>query len=300
MVGRGAHARSRLPSVDMSASTLSRCAARPRASFAHARRRSTAASVRVRASSADAIVDGKPTLYDVPVSNNGARVRLISYWKGLEDTLAIANPETLGGLKSDAYLALNPQGKMPLLVLPDGLALPESEVIAQYICDAYADVGPSLIPDDPETRAVVALATRIHDVYVVPIQGCMYRGPMDVAQRAEGVAAVAKQLDALEGVMSLRTDGPFVAGREPSTADAALFPTYVFVEYLLPKLFGWDDVFAGRPRTREWWNAMRADTCGARVYDEVRGGLEAWDAAGRWAKVGIEDAVKDDAHRWSY
>ena len=61
-----------------------------------------------------------------------------------------------------------------------------------------------------------------------------------------------------------------VAGREPSTADAALFPTYVFMEYLLPKLFGWDDIFAKRPRTREWWDAMRTDTCGARVYDEVR------------------------------
>jgi hypothetical protein len=29
-------------------------------------------------------------------------------------------------------------------------------------------------------RAVAALATRIHDVYIVPTQGCMYRGPMDV------------------------------------------------------------------------------------------------------------------------
>ena len=239
----------------MSASTLSRCAARPRASFARARRRSTAAPVRVRASSADAVVDGKPTLYDVPVSNNGARVRLISYWKGLEDTLAIANPETLGGLKSDAYLALNPQGKMPLLVLPDGLALPESEVIAQYVCDAYADVGPSLIPDDPETRAVVALATRIHDVYVVPIQGCMYRGPMDVTQRAEGHRRRRQTVGRVGRRPPLRTDGPFVAGREPSTADAALFPTYVFMEYLLPKLFGWDDIFAKRPRTREWWDA---------------------------------------------
>ena len=31
-------------------------------------------------------------------------------------------------------------------------------------------VGPSLIPDDPETRAVAALATRVHDLYLVPVQ----------------------------------------------------------------------------------------------------------------------------------
>ena len=35
------------------------------------------------------------------------------------------------GVKSEAYLALNPQGKMPLLVLPDGFALPESQVRAE-------------------------------------------------------------------------------------------------------------------------------------------------------------------------
>ena len=35
----------------------------------------------------------------------------------------------IGGLKSEQYLALNPLGKMPLLVLPDGTAIPESEVL---------------------------------------------------------------------------------------------------------------------------------------------------------------------------
>lgn len=114
--------------------------------------------------------EAKPVLYDVPVSNNGARCRLIIYWKQLEDAFAITDPSAIGGIKSDEYLRLNPQGKMPLLVLPDELALPESEVISQYICHAYEDVGPSLIPEDPETRAVAALATRIHDVYIVPIQ----------------------------------------------------------------------------------------------------------------------------------
>ena len=248
----------------------------------------------------DAATSSLPILYDIPVSNNGARARLVIYWKNLEGDFAITNPSALGGIKSDEYLALNPQGKMPLLVLPDGLALPESEVISQYICDAYAERGPSLIPDDPESRAVAALATRIHDVYLVPIQGCMYRAGYEPEARAKDIAEIAKQMDVIEGIMGLRTDGPFIAGAEPSTADAALFPTWVFIEHCLPKHFGWNDVFTGRPRTAAWWTAMRDDTCGARVYDEVKGGLEAWEENGRWATVGVEDHVKDTSHKWAY
>ena len=244
---------------------------------------------------------GKNILYDVPVSNNGARNRLIVYWKDLEDQFIITNPSEVGGIKSEEYLAMNPQGKMPLLVTADGLALPESEVISQYICHAFAEnSGPELIPEDPETRAICALATRIHDLYVVPIQGCMYRAGYDVKTWADQLAEVVKQLDVIEGVMNLRTDGPFVGGREPSTADAALFPTYVFIEYILPKHFGWKDVWAGRPTTAKWFEAMKLDTCGARVYGEVRGGLEAWEENGRWDTVGVTEAVKDTSFKWAY
>ena len=80
---------------------------------------------------------GKNVLYDVPVSNNGARNRLVIYWMGLEEQFAITNPSEVGGIKSEEYLAMNPQGKMPLLVTADGMALPESEVISQYICHAF-------------------------------------------------------------------------------------------------------------------------------------------------------------------
>ena len=54
------------------------------------------------------------TLYDMPVSNNGARVRFILKAKGLEKKgyVKIVPPSDLGGLKSEAYLKLNPQGKM--------------------------------------------------------------------------------------------------------------------------------------------------------------------------------------------
>jgi glutathione S-transferase len=295
-------------------------------------RRAGAVASRARRSVAPS-ASSKPTLYDVPVSNNGARVRLLLYWKGLERDFRIENPSVLGGLKSEAYLELNPQGKMPLLVVPspvpggDGdapmdapfmMALPESEVIAQYVLHKYEHVGPLLIPEDPDQRALASLITRVHDVYIAPVQGCMYRGPMPVEKRAEDLQTVKKQMDVVERVFAdaartrrpqsqslksgndVHDDGPFVCGSQPCFADAALFPTYVFLERILPRYFGWDDVFAERPRTKKWFHAMCADAGGERVLGEIRAGLDDWHDAGRWETTGVLEAVKDDRFTWKY
>ena len=74
------------------------------------------------------------TLYDLPVSNNGARVRAVIYYKGLEEQVNIVSPMELGGLKSAEFLALNPQGKMPTLTTSDG-PIAESDVIVRYLLD---------------------------------------------------------------------------------------------------------------------------------------------------------------------
>ncbi|KAK3289592.1 hypothetical protein CYMTET_2986 [Cymbomonas tetramitiformis] len=233
----------------------------------------------------------------MPVSNNGANIRLIIYWKGLEDTITVTSPMDLGGLKSPEYLKLNPQGKMPLLVLPDGIALPESAVIANYIADKYASSGPSLIPSTQEARATANLATRVHDIYIASgLQGCMYKS-MDIEERAAKIAELAKQLDVLEGIVE---GSPYIVGDTPSLADAALFPTFVFFTYILPSQFGWTDVFASRPKLKAWWEHMCKDDCGKRVHGEVLGGLEAWAANDRWNKLGIAEQVKDTNYKWEY
>ena len=71
-------------------------------------------------------------LYDMPVSNNGARVRIILRSKKLDEKslVTVVPPSNIGGLKSEQYLELNPEGKMPLLVLENGLAIPESDTIS--------------------------------------------------------------------------------------------------------------------------------------------------------------------------
>ncbi|GBF97979.1 glutathione S-transferase [Raphidocelis subcapitata] len=201
----------------------------------------------------------KPTLFDMPVSNNGARVRHVIYSKGLEGEFDIVPPSTVGGLASDTYKALNPQGKMPLLLLPDGTAIPESEVIVGYILDRWASSGPSLRAATPELRAKAALAARVHDLYITTVQACMYRA-MPAAERARGIAQIARQLDVLEGIC----EGPYLAG-EVTSADSAVFPTVVFMMQMLPDVFGWADVFAGRPKLAAWWQALQRDPAAVRV-----------------------------------
>lgn len=55
-------------------------------------------------------------------------------------------------------------------VVPPGYPTTVLQVIEQYLLDAYAGVGPSLLPPTPELRAKAHLAARILDLYLVPIQ----------------------------------------------------------------------------------------------------------------------------------
>jgi glutathione S-transferase len=270
--------------------------------------RRAAVAVRANAASAAPPPPPKPTLFDAPVSNNGARVRYVVYSQGLD--VSIEPPTNLGGLKSEAYLALNPQGKMPLLHLPAAergeqggasttAAIYESETIVQFLLDRYCAPG-TLQAATPLARARQALATRVHDMYITTIQGCMYKGAMSAEERSRGLKQLAEQLDALEAIVAAG-GGPYIAGDKITTADAALAPTFEFMTFILPKVFGWKDVFAGRPALRRWWEALRRDDAAmARVLDEVRGGLEGWESKGRWDELGITEQVKKAEAQYAF
>ena len=81
-----------------------------------------------------------------------------------------------GGIKSDSYLALNPMGKMPLLVDGD-TSLPESGVICEYLDETLP--GPALMPKDVAAQARVRLLCRIVDLYVFPPVVSLLRLPKD-------------------------------------------------------------------------------------------------------------------------
>ena len=76
--------------------------------------------------------------------------------------------------RSAEYLALNPEGKMPLLV-SDDITLPESDTICRYLLDRFGDTAPSFMPSSAASRARSDLLCRLHDMYLTTIQGAMYK-----------------------------------------------------------------------------------------------------------------------------
>lgn len=209
----------------------------------------------------------KSTLYDLPVSNNGARCRIILYKKNIpSEEVTIASPMDLGGLKSPEYLALNPLGKMPLLSIKDGMSIPESDTICRYLVSTYSDQGPDFLPNDPRSN----LIARIHDMYITTIQGVLYKAapPFGIyGTRSEALNELKKQLKIIDGLIEDGKDGIYLCGKDVSLADASLFPTMVFIDEMLPK-FGVDD---GVPaKLASWFREVREkDDDFAKVYDEV-------------------------------
>src|ERR1700735_4389738 len=101
-------------------------------------------------------------LYSMDLSNFATKSRLVIYEKGLNVEMA-AIPG--GKLSSPEYAQVNPLGKIPALDA-DGLLIPESEVINEYLEDKYPT--PALMPKSPEGRAKVRIITRFHDLYLEP------------------------------------------------------------------------------------------------------------------------------------
>ena len=160
-------------------------------------------------------------LYGSLASPYVARVVLFSRLKGFD--LVPQMPE--GGVKSAAYLATNPMGKMPLLE-SDGLAIPESEVICEYLEDLRPGQGG--LAGDPAARARARLVSRIQDLYVGPHVTTLIRNLNPAKRDAAAVATATSALETGFGYLEhFVTANPFAAGPRPGLADCALLPSFV-------------------------------------------------------------------------
>ena len=227
------------------------------------------------------------TLYDLPVSNNGARVRMLLYYKDVKD-VEVVSPMELGGLRSEDYLKVNPQGKMPALSCRDeNEQVPESDTIARFLGGKF-DSGGAFSPPAGSLEALKAdRLCRHHDVYLAPIQGCLYKASPQgqvygmFPTRDAALDEFQKQLQLIERYAD--ATGPYLCGAEPSQADCALFPTLIFADTMLPKF---DREFTVGPNTRKWFDMLKStDPVGQRIYDEVHSALEGWAGKGRWDTI---------------
>jgi glutathione S-transferase len=197
------------------------------------------------------------------------RAVLVARFKGHEIPVELP----ADGLKSAAYLRLNPFGKMPTLVDGD-FALPESAVIAEYL-DEVLD-GPPLLPADPRARARARLMARVADLYMAPALTPVFRA-------REAPDAVPAALDSLRTVLgqleSLRPAGAtHAAGDSITIADATLMPVFFFLD-AFDGPFGAARILGdAAPGLSAWWTEAKRTPEGARMVSEMASALAAFMA----------------------
>lgn len=154
------------------------------------------------------------------------RVRIVLALKSLKTEQRFQHLRH-GEQRSAEYLAINPQGLLPSLILDDGTALTQSLAICEYLDERHPD--PPLLPTDLIRRAKVrafaqAVACDIHPVQnlsVLKRLQALGHTPDQTQTWAHDV--IAGGFDALEALVA-DTAGPFAFGDRPTLADVLLVP----------------------------------------------------------------------------
>ena len=213
-------------------------------------------------------------LYNVNLSNFATKSRLVIYEKGLNIEMV---PIPGGDLKSAEYAKINLLGKTPALDA-DGLLIPESEVINEYLEDKYPT--PALMPKSPEGRAKVRIITRFHDLYLEPPLRALF-GQLNPKTRDEKLVGekltdLKNRIDQLEKMLA---DGGFACGSEFTLADCALAPTFFFITNLGPA-FG-VKALDGHPKLTAWWTHVQSRPAVKKALGEMTEALAAMQRGGQ-------------------
>lgn len=126
------------------------------------------------------------------------------------------------------YLALNPQGLVPALVLDGGEILTQSLAICEYLDTTYPE--PPLLPANPVQRARVRAFAQVIACDIHPVQNLKILNRLrdlkidDTAVNDWARAVIAEGLDACESLLAAGPSGEFCFGGRPGLADVCLIP----------------------------------------------------------------------------
>lgn len=160
-------------------------------------------------------------LYADSSSGNCYKVQLLLNF--LDQSYDLQEVNVLSGdTRQPAFLAKNPNGRIPLLELEDGTHLPESNAILFYLAE-----GTSFLPADRLQRARVLqwmfFEQYSHEPYIAVLRFWkQYAGktPADEPSWGEREAKGYAALDVMERELA---QGPWFVGESPSIADIALY-----------------------------------------------------------------------------
>ena len=170
------------------------------------------------------------------ISNYFNKARIAMLEKGIEFELDPTCPPS----QDEAFLARTPMGKVPFMEI-DGAHISESQVICEYLEDAYPQK--PLYPRDPLERARVRELITIIELHMELVArrlyGQVFFGRPPVSDEAR--RAVEKEL--ARGVRAFRMRArfdPYVADGELTLADCAAFVHLPLVSLTSKRAFGQD------------------------------------------------------------
>jgi glutathione S-transferase len=176
-----------------------------------------------------------PTLYTADRCPYAARARIVLAEKGIAYEAVEVDLDDRPAWMYEK----NATGRVPVYEEDEGLVLPESEVIMEYLEERYPE--PPLWPADPAERAEGRLWLKRFDDR---LGGAYY-----TARRGDGREQVEARLSDLESALAAR---PYLSGREFGLADIGYLPWILrglerFGLELGPSTKGWLERCSERP-----------------------------------------------------
>ena len=160
--------------------------------------------------------------------------------------------------ETEAYLGLNPFGKIPTLKHGD-FVLYETQAITRYVDEAFG--GPALQPSDPRARARMAQVmgvidsfayrTLVWDIYVAHTA----REKGEGGEHEERIGAALPLATTCLVELDRILDGkPFFGGARPSLADLHAAPVFGYFG-TVPEA---ETLLSGFPGLQAWWTTISA------------------------------------------
>jgi glutathione S-transferase len=196
-----------------------------------------------------------------------SRIRMQLYVKELPVEM---RPAQLG---TPEYLRLNPLGKMPVLE-HDGLVIPESSVIAEYLEEAFPT--PSLLGETPGDRARARLIARTVDFYCMGALSIL-RAMADPSHKIDMTALRAELNKGLDALDVFLADDGFAAFGKLSLADCVLVPWLYYANKLTET---GDDSLTKRPKLAHYIAFISENDLAKRIWNEMDESFRAFMA--RW------------------
>jgi glutathione S-transferase len=193
-------------------------------------------------------------LYHLPLSPYARKVRLVLAEKRLPFELRLEKVWE----RRPEYLALNPAGTVPTLLEDNGLAIPDSAVICEYLEEAYPDTSlmGRTLAERVEVRRLVAwfdgkFAREVSDLLLGEkyMKRLASRGNPDATAMRAGYANIRHHLQYLGWLAETRK---WLAGSTMSLADFAAAAHLSALDYI------GDVDWSVSPQARDWYARMKS------------------------------------------